>query len=476
MARKHVPILKLGSFTKEGYARVGEKAVGIGVLIDHGFNVPPGFVITGEAYQEVVSALLKEDERTKTGSTSNTGDVNRAEPLFRNLRRAIERAKLPESIGTAIANAYHELNEPVVAVRASSVAANPEDAAFAGQLASFLGITTLGDVLKSVQSCWGSAFGSRAVFYRTHEDFSHSDVVVAVIVQRMVQASVSGVLLTAEPIFNDSSRIVVEVVWGLGSVMDAAGVTPDLYVLDKETLAVLERRATPQDWKLVYNPNAIGEMGPATRVPVLGDEREAPKLTEDDLRTLGTLGKQIEATLGGPQEIEWAKEGDTFYILQSRPGRGISFDDDPQHHQHERTGKVLLSGVSVNPGVTMGLVRVVRDAAQMAEVEEGDILVLETPDAGYEPAMMRAAAVVADKPDTERYAASICGGLGIPCIAATGTATRVLKSRQRVTVDGTWGRVLEGAVPVKTGRGHRQRGGGPMPSHDLSIPLLPTIS
>jgi pyruvate,water dikinase len=171
----------------------------------------------------------------------------------------------------------------------------------------------------AVRACWASAFEPDAVYYRAHQGHLHNALSLPILVQRMVQADVSGTVLTAEPILDDPTQLVVEAIWGLGQAVCEATVTPDLYLLDRQTLEVVECRPEPQEWKLQRDPAPLDQLHGSHREPLLREEWERPKLAPEDLRELASLALWVEARFGAPEEIAWAREQGRLWVLGARP-------------------------------------------------------------------------------------------------------------------------------------------------------------
>lgn len=176
------------------------------------------------------------------------------------------------------------------------------------------------EVVRAVQGCWASLFEPRAIFYRSEHRFGHLDIAIAVPVQRMVQSQVSGVMFTVEPMTSDKGKIVIEAVFGLGEAIVSGEVTPDLYVVDKKDFQIVEKEIGRQEWQLIRNPLRWGAKGEANiKVTLLPHEQTLQKLADQDVLKLAQLGKQIEDIYNFPQDIEWAREGRDFFIVQTRP-------------------------------------------------------------------------------------------------------------------------------------------------------------
>jgi pyruvate,water dikinase len=273
-------------------AQAGGKGASLARMSELGLPVPPGFVVPADALAAAVDAEA--------------------------LRAALpDAAKAQAIVATAqppaeIAEAYAALgDDPPVAVRSSACAEDSEMASYAGQQETYLYVRGADQVLARVRDCWASFFSERAIFYRQRKG-SLDDLGMAVVVQRMVRSDVAGVLFTCDPVQRRRDRMVVEAVLGLGEAAVSGAVTPDHYVL--------KRDGTVKRAQVARQPFAIVpvESG-GTEERELGAEGGEPKLGEEQLRELARIGDDLEKRLGGPQDIEWALEGGSLYVLQARP-------------------------------------------------------------------------------------------------------------------------------------------------------------
>jgi pyruvate,water dikinase len=303
------------------------------------------------------------------------------------------------------------------------------------------------NVVDAVRACWASLFEARAIFYRQEAGFDHLQVSIAVPVQKMVQSERSGVMFTVEPVTSDRRKITIEAIYGLGEGIVSGQVTPDLYVVDKETLQILEKTVAEQDRKLVRSREAAAAGDHEannvwTEVPA--EVRKAQKLTDQQILALAEIGKRVEQHYGHPQDIEWGIEGGQIFLLQSRPVTTVRDHGGADGDDGDEPAPVLLRGSAASPGVDVGPVKIVLDPSGIDQVKPGDVLVSEMTTPDFVPAMKRAAAIVSRE-------------LGIPCVVGTGNATQVLKADQAVTVDGSLGKVYEGRAETRLAWAAREK-------------------
>ena len=218
----------------------GGKGANLGEMTKARIPVPPGFIVTADAYfQFLQEAQLAEKIRTHLKILKPKDTKMLQETAFQ-IMQMISQASMPPGMADEIKKAYQKLHQGPVAVRSSATAEDLPEASFAGQQSTFLNIQGPSNVVEAVQKCWASLFEARAIFYRNEQRFDHSKVGIAVVVQRMVQSEISGVAFTAEPLSSDEKKIVIEAAYGLGEALFSGELTPDMYLLEKESLHLLE--------------------------------------------------------------------------------------------------------------------------------------------------------------------------------------------------------------------------------------------
>ena len=437
---------------------VGGKGANLGELTRAGIPVPPGFVVTADTYFRFIdhSGLEPAIRKELFGlDVHNSRDLN--ERASR-IRARLMEAPVPAHIAEAIRKGYRELGQGPVAVRSSATAEDLPEASFAGQQSTYLNVVGEENVVRAVQACWASLWEGRAIFYREESGYDHMKVGLAVPVQRMVQSEISGVMFTVEPVTSDATKITIEAVYGLGEGIVSGEISPDLYIVSKQSLQVLDIEHAPQDRMISRHAGSDGgyETGNTWQdVPAGLGTRQ--KLTEDQIRELARIGRGVEEHYGSHQDIEWAYEGGKFYLVQSRPVTTMRATDDEGDEGEAETAPLLLSGQPASPGVGFGKVRIVHDPADIDIVRPGDILVAEMTTPDFVPAMKRAVAIITDRGGRTCHAAIVSRELGIPCVVGAGDATRQLAVDQEVTVDGSSGAVYQGEALARLAWYERQK-------------------
>ncbi|MBM4454505.1 MAG: phosphoenolpyruvate synthase, partial [Chloroflexi bacterium] len=435
--------------TKDDIPLVGGKGANLGEMVHAQIPVPPGFIVTADAYFRFLEASGVIPEVRRLLAKLDVNKTRQLQDVASSIKELISKAPIPEDLSTEIKKAYRKLGEGLVAVRSSATAEDLPEASFAGQQSTFLNIEGEDKVIAAVQNCWASLFEARAIFYREQNKFSHFRVGIAVPVQRMVQSQASGVLFTVEPVSSDKTKIIIEAIYGLGEAIVSGDVTPDLYMLDKETIKIIDKKIRKQEWQLVKNsktePNALHTN---IKMPVPDSMQEMQKLADQDIIALAKIGKMIENLYKSPQDIEWAKQDAHLYIVQTRPVTTIKEKETTETHI-KIEAKPLFTGIAASPGTAAGTVRIILEASQIDKVETGDVLVAEMTTPDFVPAMKRAVAIVTDRGGRTAHAAIVSRELGIPCVVGTEVATKVLKDKQEITVDGSTGKVYQGLAAIE---------------------------
>jgi pyruvate, water dikinase len=288
--------------------RFGAKSASLGELIAAEIPVPPGFAVSSEAYLAAVDDV----ELVGLGPEECSG--------------AIRATEVSGDLRAEIAEAYEELaqvagdSRPAVAVRSSAIGEDSEEATFAGQQETYLWVRGADGVCDAMRNCWASLYSPEAVSYRAEMAAEHDVPAMGVTVQLMVDAAVSGVMFTCNPVSGDPSTVAVNASWGLGLAVVGGEVTPDEYRVSKVTREVLSRSIGPKEIEYVPDPSGSGTV--ATEVPA--ERRDVACLDDEQLTALAEVARRAEGHFGGHQDIEWAiARGDAepgeLFMLQSRP-------------------------------------------------------------------------------------------------------------------------------------------------------------
>ena len=463
MNRYTIPFAELG---RHDVAQVGGKNSSLGEMIANlaalHVTVPGGFATTADAYREFLAHDdLAERIRAELASL-DVDDVTHLAETGARIRDWILCTPFPARLEEAIVTGYTEMcdgrGDLAVAVRSSATAEDLPEASFAGQQETLLNVRGRDHVVQAVHEVFASLFNDRAIAYRVHQGFEHSQVALSAGIQHMVRSDLgaSGVMFTLDTDSGFRDVVFITASWGLGETVVQGAVNPDEFYVYKPALrsghqSILRRTLGGKAIKMTYAPDGHTSQRVLT-VEVPDADRMRFCLTDPDVLELSRQALIIEEHYGCPMDIEWGKDGETgkLYILQARPetvqsraGRTL------QRYTLKSKGPVLTHGRSIGQRIGAGPARVIRSVKEMSRVETGDVLVADMTDPDWEPVMKRASAIVTNRGGRTCHAAIIARELGIPAVVGCGDATRVIREGQPITVscaEGDTGFVYDGAL------------------------------
>jgi pyruvate,water dikinase len=285
--------------------------------------VPPGFVILTTVFSDFLeeNPTLEKFIQNRV-SKINYDDIKSVDKISNDIRKAIEKEEISLNIKKEILKSFKKLTSTslstrgmdFVAVRSSATVEDMPNASFAGEFESYLNITKE-NLLESVKKCWSSVFTTRAIFYRKEQKLDEQKILIAVVVQKMVQSEVAGICFTVHPVTEDKNQIIIEAGFGFGESVVGGRITPDTYIIDKNLLKILDINISKQEMMLTRNENKNG----VVEIKVPEQKQEKQKLTDKQILELAKLCVDIEKHYPFPLDIEWALEKGIFYIVQSRP-------------------------------------------------------------------------------------------------------------------------------------------------------------
>jgi len=290
----------------------GGKGASLGEMTQVGIPVPEGFVILSNAFDRFLEETDLNVEIDAVLDTVDIKEIHTVENASEKIKAMILSKEMPEDIKAEILKFYKNLDCKFVAVRSSATSEDSVSAAWAGQLDSFLN-TTDETLLENVKKCWASLFTPRAIFYRFENKLNKDKISVAVVVQKMVDSEESGIAFSVHPVTQDENQIIIEAGFGLGEAIVSGSITPDSYIADKRGFKILDINVNEQT-KALYRKAKGGN-----KWKELGEKGKKQVLTEKEIIELSKLIVKIENHYGFPCDIEWAKEQEKFYIVQSRP-------------------------------------------------------------------------------------------------------------------------------------------------------------
>jgi len=475
-------ILWFKEISKEDVPLVGGKNASLGEMFSKlsrkGVQVPNGFAITADAFRYYLSYNKIDEKLKEIFEKFDPKSIKSLKETGEKSRNLILKGKFPPDLEKEILENYQKLSKFYgqknvdVAVRSSATAEDLATASFAGQHESYINISGNENVLRAVKKCFASLFTDRAIAYREEKGFEHLKVALSVCVQKMVRSDLasSGVMFTLDTETGFENAVLINSIFGQGEMIVKGKIIPDTFYVFKPTLkkgykAIIVKNLGRKDRKLVYKKG-----GGLREVKVPKRDQMKFSLTDDEVLTLAKWAMILEDHYGCHQDIEWAKDGKTnqLFIVQSRPETVHAPKKERIYEEYEikTTKKPILTGIAIGNKVGQGKVHVIENVSKIGEFKKGEVLVTRMTDPDWVPIMRIASAIVTDEGGRTCHAAIIGRELGIPAIVGTGSATKVLKTGQEVTVDctsGSVGRIFLGKVPFKVKR------------YDLEkIPKLPT--
>nr|WP_035052314.1 phosphoenolpyruvate synthase [Andreprevotia chitinilytica] len=444
---------------------VGGKNASLGEMISQlaakGVRVPGGYATTSHAYREFVAHDNLASRIDDLLATLDVDDVKALAQVGKSIREQILATPFPAALEAEIRARYAELGDNVtVAVRSSATAEDLPDASFAGQQETYLNIIGADNVLEAIKHVFASLYNDRAISYRVHKGFDHKLVALSAGIQRMVRSDkgAAGVMFSIDTETGFDQVVFVTASYGLGETVVQGAVNPDEFYVHKPTLqagrpAIVRKHLGGKALKMEFDLEAAAGKSVKT-VDVNEADRRKFSITDEEVQELAGYALIIEKHYERPMDIEWGRDGidGKLYILQARPETVKSQESAAEKLSKFRMleqGTVLVEGRAIGQKIGQGRVRIIRDVSEMDKVAAGDVLVSDMTDPDWEPVMKRAAAIVTNRGGRTCHAAIIARELGIPAVVGTGSATRVLKDGDLVTVscsEGDTGNVYEGLL------------------------------
>ncbi len=454
-------IRQLGDVGMADIEQVGGKNASLGEMISNlaeaGVQVPGGFATTADAFWEFLSSNNLDVRINELLDSLDIDDVVALARAGSAIRQWVVEAPLGDRLNREIADAYLAFSpsgDGPVAVRSSATAEDLPDASFAGQQETFLNVVGVEAVLQAIHEVFASLYNDRAISYRVHKGFTHSEVALSAGVQQMVRSDCgsSGVMFTMDTESGHDGVVFITSAYGLGELVVQGAIVPDEFYVFKKALAesrpaVLQRRMGSKHREMVLDGVGVTEQ------EVSEERRRTFSLTTSEVEELARIAVTIEGHYGRPMDIEWGKDGidGELYILQARPEtvQSQTSANTLERFQLNERGPVLVEGRSVGQRIGSGVVRVIRSPSEMDRVQDGDVLVADMTDPDWEPVMKRASAIVTNRGGRTCHAAIIARELSIPAVVGTGDGTSLLTDGIDVTVscaEGDTGYVYEGIL------------------------------
>lgn len=454
-------IKQLKEVSMQDVAAVGGKNASLGEMLSQlakkGINVPDGFATTAIAFRlflqhnsldQPLDALMRQLDRHQFTNLKETGAKARA---------LLQQAELQPDLCEEIIHAYHAFSgskDLTVAVRSSATAEDLPEASFAGQHESFLNVTGEKALLEAVHQCFVSLYTDRAIKYREDNGFRHNEVALSAGIQRMVRADLgcAGVAFTVEPESGFKGVVHLSGVWGLGENVVQGTVTPDEFIIFKETLrkgkkAIIQKTLGEKARTMVY-----GETG-TINIDTPLDKRNQFVLSDAEITTLANWALLIEDHYGKPMDIEWAKDGHSggLFIVQARPETVHSSKNAYQVTEYKllEKGERLTTGEAIGSKMATGIARILHSPKDAGRLKPGEIVVTDITSPDWDPILKNAGAIITDKGGRTSHASIVARELGVPAIVGCSDATQNIQDGDLVTVscaEGKTGFVYKGKL------------------------------
>lgn len=441
---------------KEDIPFVGGKGANLGEMVNEAFPVPMGFVVTAQAYFKYIEEKGIKTEIIKKIDAIDVEKTEELEKVSKEIRELILRTPMSRMLETEIKDSYSKMGErrvaflstreeEFVAVRSSATAEDLPQASFAGMQETFLNVKGRIEVLEAVKRCWASLFTARAVYYRKKQNFETEKVGIAVVVQKMVDSEIAGILFTADPT-GDTSKIIIEAGFGLGEAVVSGSITPDTYTVEKNSFKIIEKKISKQEWSI----ERAGKGNEKRDVPKAKQMKQ--KLEDKFIVQLAKIGRQIENHYKKPMDIEWAVENKQLYIVQARPitTLGMKEKTDKEKNRMIKTKeKPIAKGLAASPGIASAKAVIIPEAKNADKVNKGDIIVTKMTNPDWVAIMEKAKGIITEEGGKTCHASIVSRELGIPCVVGVKNAMKIIEEGEIVTVDGYNGLVYKGIVELE---------------------------
>ena len=463
-----IPFSDLGI---EDVDRVGGKNASLGEMISklkaNNIRVPCGFATTVDAFNYFLTfnnLVEKIDQKLEKLDVEN---LQMLATTGAEIRGWVNQAKFPETFETEIRKAFASLvrgENTSFAVRSSATAEDLPQASFAGQQETFLNVSGVENILTSIRLVFASLYNDRAISYRVHQKFAHSDVAISAGVQKMVRSdkASSGVMFTLDTESGFRDVVFITSSYGLGESVVQGSVNPDEFYLYKNSLnsgkySIL-KKSLGSKLSLMKFAGARKTEG-IERVDVPPELRSIFSITDAEATELAEYALIIEKHYRRPMDIEWGKDGldGKMYILQARPETVKSTNSAQKRQRYklkadDNSRTILLTGRAIGQRIGSGPVKLLRDISEIDRLEKGDVLVTDMTDPNWESVMKRASAIVTNRGGRTCHAAIIARELGVPAVVGCGDATNILQDKSSVTVscaEGDEGYVYKGTLEAE---------------------------
>jgi pyruvate,water dikinase len=489
-------------------SNVGRKGLSLFKLKDMDIPVPEFFVISSSVFKDIAFEVLDKDVEKLTAKNRN--------PEEEDVKKSILKGRFTEDVIDEIKTSYTRISgftDAWVSVRSSVVFPSRPEISFSGIFETQLNVRHIDQLLDAIKEIYASMFTDDVVMYCANKNIDLSEVKLAVVVQRMVQAEVSGVVFTVDPITQDNSRLSVEAVYGLGDVIASGEITPDTYILNKKDLSIVEKHISPQEWMKVRTVGSKKKNDSIEKISISPTWSHRQKIDENHLKEVSKIALIVENKSREAQDIEWLQAGGRIWILQNKPlnqqftpaeievvredrdtlrevliafveryrditeiegkavneakkliqkqrkeqnkeleklvevAKGIDKSSKESEVRVQTRDDFLVSGIGASFGSVTGKVKIVDDGRKDVKVDKNDVLVIKSYADEMESMIMKAGAIITDTGGLTSDIAILCRESDIPAVVGANEASKILKEKDLVRVDGNTGTVYKETDP-----------------------------
>lgn len=416
-------------------SELGGKGYSLAVLVNNGFNVPKGFVITSDAFFGFLRENGIIDIIRKLISGINENNYREGSKELKNL---ILKGNISEQILQEIGEALRKLNKDILSIRSSAISEDSPKESFAGLHDSFIGVKReLSSVSSAIKKCWASLFNERSLIYRLQKNISLLDG-MAIVVQELINSDVSGIVFTQHPLYKNN--ILIESSYGLGTLIVGGEITPDSFSISRKDLLIMDAS--------ISNKNKmckINEIGYVEVIEVPSNKKYIPSLSTKYIRELSKISLSIENLFREPQDIEWCMHNEKIYIVQSRPVT-TQFSDKKTLQSEEPkidTKNVqMLMGVPASPGRVKGTVKIVKNEIDLGKIKDGEIVVTQRVTPKILSIVNKISGIISEEGSIISHAAIVAREFMVPCVVGIKKVTQILNDNIEVLLDGTVGKIF----------------------------------
>ena len=424
---------------------VGAKASNLGEMMKAGLPVLPGFVLTTEAYEMFLRFNKLDEKLPSILKDINVENIESLKQKSKEIEDIFIKSEVPDSIRRSLREFYDNFgvvkeakgmaldiikagrDRVFVSVRSSVIVEDQSKTSFAGLARNYINISGMDSMIEAIKRSWASNYSSAAIFYRKRHGIE-SQSPMGIIIQKMGDPEKAGALFTADPLKNDKTKIIIESSWGLGQSVSSGFVSPDLYILEKDTGHLVARKIHAKGYLLRRD-----QIGKTIRESVSPEKASSQSLTDFELSKLLEMSKKIEDLFNGQsQDIEWCIERGRIFILQARPLTALEKISSENHSVG--INQKIVEGLQAFDGFCAGKAKIINSLEGLSSLNAGEIVVSRASNPDFVPFIGKIAGLITDEGGITSNMSTICREFGIPILSGTGKATQLMRDGQNIEI------------------------------------------